>query len=78
MARKKFSRTRTLLRRVRTELEHHLEHCEDCRIVVDTTRKTVEIFCNAGPAALPGNVHELLSQTFTQMFRKGEPGLNKQ
>ena len=60
------------------ELEHHLEHCEDCRIVVDTTRKTVEIFCNAEPAALPGNVHERLSQMFTQMFLKGESGLNKQ
>ncbi len=60
------------------ELEHHLEHCEDCRIVVDTTRKTVEIFYNAEPAALPGNVHERLNQMFTQMFRKGESGLNNQ
>ena len=46
--------------------------------MVDTTRKTLEIFYNAEPAALPGNVHERLSQMFTQMFRKGDSGLNKQ
>ena len=36
------------------ELERHLEHCEDCRIVVDTTHKTVEIFYHTEPAASPG------------------------
>jgi anti-sigma factor RsiW len=25
-------------------LEHHLEDCEDCRIVVDTLRKTVYLY----------------------------------
>ena len=35
------------------ELERHLEHCEDCRIVVDTTKHTVQIFCNSEPAPLP-------------------------
>jgi anti-sigma factor RsiW len=25
-------------------LEHHLEDCEDCRIVVDTLRKTVSLY----------------------------------
>jgi anti-sigma factor RsiW len=27
-----------------SELEHHLEDCEDCRIVVDTLRKTVNLY----------------------------------
>ena len=35
------------------ELERHLQHCEDCRVVVDTTRKTVEVFCHTEPAPLP-------------------------
>ena len=30
------------------ELERHLEHCEDCRIVVDTTHKTVRRMCADG------------------------------
>jgi anti-sigma factor RsiW len=25
-------------------LEHHMEDCEDCRIVVDTLRKTVNLY----------------------------------
>ena len=27
-----------------SELEQHLEDCEDCRIVVDTLRKTVNLY----------------------------------
>lgn len=49
---------------VRVELELHLAKCENCRIVVNTTRKTIEIYCNAEPAPLPedvrGRLHEAL------------------
>ncbi len=55
------------------ELERHLEHCEDCRVVVDTTRKTVEVFCHTEPAPLPNDVRERLNQMFRHSFRKGEP-----
>ena len=55
------------------ELERHLEHCEDCRVVVDTTRKTVEIFYHTDPAPLPSDVRERLSHMFSQKFRKEEP-----
>ena len=55
------------------ELERHLEHCEDCRVVVDTTRKTVEIFYHTDPAPLPGDVRERLNQMFAERLRKGEP-----
>ncbi len=55
------------------ELERHLEHCEDCRIVVDTTHKTVEIFYRTEPAALPDDVRERLNGMFMQRFRKEDP-----
>jgi anti-sigma factor RsiW len=51
------------------EVERHMEHCEDCRIVVDTTRKTVEIFCHTDPAPLPGDVLERLNRMFALQFR---------
>ena len=38
----------------------HLEHCEDCRIVVHTTQKTIEISCNSEPVPLPNDVRERL------------------
>jgi anti-sigma factor RsiW len=44
----------------RAELEQHLGKCKNCRIVVDTTRKTIEIFCNAEPAPLPQDVRSRL------------------
>ena len=46
--------------RARSDLERHLEHCEDCRLVVDTTRKTIQIFCNSEPVPLPSDVRERL------------------
>jgi anti-sigma factor RsiW len=55
------------------ELERHLEHCEDCRVVVDTTRKTIEIFYETEPAPLPVDVRERLSQMFAERLRKEEP-----
>ena len=42
------------------ELQHHLEKCEDCRIVVDTTKKTIDVYCNSEPAPLAEDVRERL------------------
>jgi anti-sigma factor RsiW len=44
------------------DIERHLGRCKDCRLVVDTTRKTIAIYCNAEPAPLPGDVRERLHQ----------------
>jgi len=41
---------------VRQELERHLEHCEDCKMVVDQTRLTVEVFCDSKPVELSADV----------------------
>ncbi|MGO9275419.1 MAG: anti-sigma factor family protein [Terriglobia bacterium] len=44
------------------ELSRHLDHCEDCNIVVDTTRKTIEVYCKSEPMALPDDVKERLDR----------------
>jgi anti-sigma factor (TIGR02949 family) len=49
-------------------LQRHLEHCEDCRLVVDTTRKTIEIYCNTEPLPLPEGVRERLERTLAGKF----------
>ena len=41
---------------VKQELERHLEHCDDCRMTVDQTRLTVEIFCDEEAVELPADV----------------------
>jgi anti-sigma factor RsiW len=41
---------------VRMELEQHLAHCKDCKIIVDQTKMTVQIFCDSEPVELPKDV----------------------
>ena len=42
------------------ELERHLAECEDCRIVVDTLKKTVYLYHASAEANLPVAVRERL------------------
>ena len=42
------------------ELERHLSDCEDCRIVVDTLKKTVYLYHSNTDAAMPFSVRERL------------------
>jgi len=55
---------------VRMDLEEHLARCTDCRLVVDTTRKTIQIFCNAEPVPLPKDVRERLHTALLERFRR--------
>ncbi len=45
---------------VKQELERHLEDCGDCKMVVDQTRLTVEVFCDSKPVELPAEVRSRL------------------
>jgi anti-sigma factor RsiW len=42
------------------ELERHLSDCENCRIVVDTLKKTVHLYHSNTDTALPVSVRERL------------------
>jgi predicted anti-sigma-YlaC factor YlaD len=43
------------------EIERHLQGCENCRIVVDSLRKTVSLYqTSAGDETLPSDVRERL------------------
>lgn len=42
------------------QLEKHLEDCDDCRVVVDTTRKTVELVHDVPQPDLDEDVRERL------------------
>ncbi len=55
---------------VRAELERHLEHCEDCRIVVDTTRLTIRITCDSKPVPLPAEVRDRLHAALAKRLRQ--------
>jgi len=54
---------------LKSSIERHLENCEDCRIVVDTTKKTVQIFCNSEPAPLPEDTRLRLRDALKKRLR---------
>ena len=41
----------------------HLRKCHKCQVVVDTTRKTIELYCDGKLYPLPDPVRERLHQT---------------
>ena len=45
---------------LKASIEKHLEHCEDCKVVVDTTKQTIQIYCNSEPAPLPEDTRQRL------------------
>jgi len=55
---------------VKEELERHLEDCEDCKMVVDQTRLTVEIFCDSKPVELPADVKSRLHEALHRKLQE--------
>jgi len=57
---------------LKTELERHLQHCEDCTMIVDQTRKSVEILCDSRPVELPSDVRSRLHAALRQKMGPGQ------
>ena len=47
---------------LRHELEQHLSECKECTIVVNQTKATVELYCDAEIVELPKDVKTRLHQ----------------
>ncbi len=39
-----------------SELQKHLGDCEPCRVVVDTTKRTIQFYCAQRPRDIPAGV----------------------
>lgn len=42
------------------EIRRHMQDCQNCRVVVDTLRKTVSLYRVQGQEPVPGNVEDHL------------------
>jgi anti-sigma factor RsiW len=51
---------------VKQELERHLEHCEDCNMIVDQTKKTIKVYCDTEPVTLSADVRSRLHAVLRQ------------
>ena len=52
------------------DIELHLKRCKDCQLVVDTTRKTIEIYYNAQPLPLPDDVRARLHRALVNRLSR--------
>lgn len=51
------------------DLEKHLDDCEDCKMVVNQTKLTVEIFCDSQEVELPADVRSRLHEALRRKMR---------
>ena len=58
---------------LRQEIESHLHGCKECEVVVNQTRLTVDIFCDAQLVELPQDVRERLHQTLQKKMHTARP-----
>jgi predicted anti-sigma-YlaC factor YlaD len=54
---------------LKASIEKHLENCEDCKVVVDTTKQTIQIYCNSEPAPLPEDTRLRLRDALRKRLR---------
>lgn len=55
---------------LRASIEEHLLKCKKCRVIVNTTKKTIEIYCNAEPAPLPESTRSRLHEALAKRLRR--------
>jgi len=44
------------------EIEAHIAECKNCRVMVDTVKKTITLYREAAPSKLPNDVRRRLYQ----------------
>jgi predicted anti-sigma-YlaC factor YlaD len=54
---------------LRAEIEQHLMKCKKCRVVVDTTKKTIDVFCNSEPAPIPEETRHRMYEALEKKIR---------
>jgi anti-sigma factor RsiW len=46
----------------RLELERHVNECPNCWVVLDTTKKTIQVYKGQEPKAIPAEIHNRLME----------------
>jgi hypothetical protein len=58
---------------VRVELEAHIARCPDCWVILDTTRKTVEIYQCCEPYPIPVELQSRLHEALQKCCESSSP-----
>ena len=57
------------------QLEAHLKDCDRCRIVRDTTKRTIQFYRDQVPMELPALIRNRLHAALRSRWKKGNPTL---
>jgi len=52
------------------ELETHMAKCPNCYVVIDTTRKTIQIFRDCEPYPIPQSLHDRLEEALRKRYEE--------
>lgn len=56
---------------LRAQLEVHLSHCRSCTVLVDSTRKTIQILADADCFELPEVICGCITENIIQRIQNG-------
>ena len=59
---------------LKAELDEHLHWCHECHVVMNTTKKTIEIYRDNELYELPEDLRSRLHQAILTKCRKSSPG----
>ena len=54
---------------LKKRLEEHMGSCHSCKVIFDSTRKTIELYCDGKLFQLPGDVRQRLHAALRQKLR---------
>jgi anti-sigma factor RsiW len=56
---------------IRRRVEEHISECPNCWVVLDTTKKTLQVFKGMEPQEIPADVHDRLMAALQRKCRGG-------
>lgn len=59
---------------LRQRLEAHITECPNCFVILDTTKKTIQVYKGMQPQVLPEDVHSRLIQAVERKLSGRKPG----
>jgi len=61
---------------LRRKLEVHISECPNCFVILDTTKKTIEVYKGVQPQPIPPEVYaRLIRAVEKKMAATGKPGI---
>jgi anti-sigma factor RsiW len=55
---------------LKRSLEAHLTYCDHCHVVFDTTKKTIELYCDGKLFSLPEEVRSRLHEALRRKLQR--------